>query len=334
MAAPERAACDERRRVVVETRMRLDQLLARTWPGLNRQSAREKVRAGQVLINGQPAAKVGQYVEVDDEVAVSVVAIDDLVADDAETGPLTLPTLPLTVLYEDEAVLVVEKLAGVLAHPASRPARQQFQPTPVSAQSLAQQLTALYPALAHIGGADRAGVVMRIEPEVSGAVLVAKDENTYHLLQRHVKHDQVESVYSALVEGRLTGQDVIDQPIGNVKRARQRLAVAREGRPARTAYRGQRHYKDAGRDYSLLEVRPQTARLHQIRVHLAWYGFPLVGDRVYGSRQQPLLPDRIFLHLSVLAFPHPLTGAVVRVESPLAPELRSVLRYLTRQKGG
>jgi 23S rRNA pseudouridine1911/1915/1917 synthase len=152
-------------------------------------------------------------------------------------------------------------------------------------------------------------------------------------LQRYVKHDQVESVYSALVEGRLTGEDVIDQPIGNVKRARQRLAVAREGRPARTAYRGQRYYKDEKRDYSLLEVRPQTARLHQIRVHLSWYGYPLVGDRVYGSRQQPLLPDRIFLHLSVLAFPHPRTGDIVRVESPLAPELRSILRYLTRPKG-
>ncbi|MGC9397258.1 MAG: hypothetical protein ACP5J4_20625, partial [Anaerolineae bacterium] len=78
---------------------------------------------------------------------------------------------------------------------------------------------------------------------------------------------------------------------------------------------------------------PQTSRLHQIRVHLSWYGFPLVGDRVYGSRQQPLLPDRIFLHLSVVTFPHPITGDLVRVESALAPELYSVLRYLTRHKG-
>lgn len=315
-------------RAVVEARMRLDQFLVRTWPGLNRQSVREKVRAEQVLINGQPALKAGQYVEIDDEVAVSGVATSRVAADDDASSPgVSVPTLPLTVLYEDEAVLVVEKLAGVPAHRASRSIHQQAQ------QTLAQQLAALYPSLAHVGGADRGGIVMRAETEVSGAVLVAKDEASYHQLQRHVKHSQVERIYSVLVEGCLTGQEVIDQPIGNVKRARRRLAVAREGRPARTAYRGQQHYIDGNRDYSLLEVQPQTARLHQIRVHLSWYGFPLVGDRVYGSRQQPLLPDRIFLHLSVVTFPHPITGDLVRVESALAPELYSVLRYLTRQKG-
>lgn len=317
-------------RATVEVRGRLDQFLVQTWPGLDRQSVRERLRAGQVLVNGQPASKAGQYVEVNDEIVVS--GLSAVEADsNADSMPfqldVDLPALPLTVLYEDEAVLVVEKLAGVPTHPASRSMHQQFQ------QTLARQMTALYPALAHIGGADHAGIVMRVEAEVSGAVLVAKDEDTYRLLQRCVKHDQVESIYSVLVEGRLTGQDVIDQPIGNVKRARQRLAVAREGRPARTAYRGQRYYKDEKRDYSLLEVRPLTSRLHQIRVHFLWSGYPLVGDRVYGSRQQPLLPDRVFMHLSALAFPHPRTGAVVRVESQLAPELRSILRYLTRQKG-
>lgn len=304
--------------VVVAAPLRLDQCLAQTWPGLDRQAVREMIRSGGVLINGQPALKAGQYVEIGDEVAATV---PDTEPD--EPG-LLVPSLPLTVLYEDEAVLVVEKVAGVMT---LHPARQQLQGT------LAEQLTALYPYLAHVGGVDHAGIVMRVEPEVSGAVLVAKNEDAYRLLQRHVKHERVECHYSVLVEGRLSGQEVIDQPIGNVKRARQRLAVAREGRPSQTFYRRQRQYKDEDHEYSLLEVRPQTNRLHQIRVHLSWYGYPLVGDRVYGSRYQPLLPDRIFLHLSVLSFPHPLTGDVVRVESALAPELRAVLRYLTRQKG-
>jgi 23S rRNA pseudouridine1911/1915/1917 synthase len=312
-------------RAIVESSVRLDQFLVQTWPGLDRRAVREHIRAGQVLVNGLPASKAGRYVEAGDEVSLSSI-VDDVEAATPQTD-VVIPALPLTVLYEDEVVLVVEKLADIPAHPASRSAHPQVQ------QTLARQLMALYPALAHIGGADRAGVVMRIETEMSGAVLVAKDEDTYHQLQRCVKHDQVESIYSVLVEGHLTGEYVIDQPIGNVKRARQRLMVAREGRPARTAYRGQRYYKDEKREYSLLEVRPQTSRLHQIRVHLSWYGYPIVGDRVYGSRQQPLLMDRLFLHLSVLSFPHPRTGDIVRVESPLAPELRSVLRYLTRPKG-
>ena len=94
------------------------------------------------------------------------------------------------------------------------------------------------------------------------------------------------------MEGRLTGEEVIDQPIGNVKRARQRLAVAR-GSSGPDVLSRQRHYKDQEHNYSLLEVH-RGRRLHQIRVHFSWYGFPLVGDRVYGSRQQPILPDRIF----------------------------------------
>lgn len=307
----------EREVAVVATPMRLDQFLVQTWPSLDRKSVRQMIVSGNVSINGQPATKAGQYIEVNDEVA----ALVD-VEESTESG-LSLPSLPLSVLYEDEVILVVDKLAGMPMHPT----RQSIQGT------LTQQLAELYPNLVHVGGVDRGGVVMRIEPEVSGAVLVAKDEETYRTLQRHVKHDRVECVYSVLVEGRLTGEEVIDQPIGNVKRARQRLAVAREGRPAQTYYRGQRCYKDQDHDYSLLEVRPRTGRLHQIRVHFSWYGFPLVGDRVYGSRHQPILPDRIFQHVSVVTFPHPRTGDVVRVESPLPPELRAVLRYLAQQKG-
>lgn len=307
----------ERETVVVAQSMRLDQFLVQAWPGLGRRLVRQMVTGSAVLVNGQPARKVGQYVQVGDVVAATVPDTHQV-----RPGP-TLFQLPLPILYEDEVLLVADKPAGI----PLRAGKKGFQ-TPV-----AQQLMALYPNIAHIGGAEHAGIVMRLEPETSGALLVAKDEATYRVLQRRVRHHDVESSYSVLVDGTLTGEYLIDQPIGNVKRTRQRLAVAREGRPARTFYRGQRHYKDQGRDYSLLEVQPQTSRLHQIRVHLSWYGFPLVGDRVYGSRRQPLLPDRIFLHLSVLTFPHPVTGERMRVESPLPPELRSVLRYLTRPKG-
>ncbi|HQE91352.1 MAG TPA: RluA family pseudouridine synthase [Anaerolineae bacterium] len=303
--------------VVAATAMRLDQFLVQTWVELDRQVVRQMIGAGRVSINGQLASKPGQYLAVGDAVTTAVPEREP-----AEDGVI-VPSLPLSILYEDEAVLVVDKLAGV----SMQPVRQYPQKT------LPQQLAEFDPDIVHVGGVERAGVVMRVEPEVSGAVLVARDAEAYRVLQRHVNHNRVECIYSVLVEGHLTGEDVIDQPIGNVKRARQRLAVAREGRPAQTYYRGQRCYKDQEQPYSLLEVRPRTGRLHQIRVHLSWYGFPLVGDRVYGSRRQPLLPDRIFLHLSVLTFPHPRSGDMVRVESPLAPELRSVLRYLARPKG-
>ncbi|HOT91047.1 MAG TPA: RluA family pseudouridine synthase [Anaerolineae bacterium] len=307
----------ERETAVVESPVRLDQFLVQRWPDLSRQGVRRMIASGAVLVNGQPALKPGLRLAVGDAVAAEMPDVEPQMAS------MVVPALPLAVLYEDETVLVVDKPANVPLHPT----RQYAQGT------LLQQLGERYPHILHIGGAERAGVVMRVEPEVSGAILIAKDEATYRALQRHVKHNRVECVYSVLVEGRLTGEEVIDQPIGNVKQTRQRLAVAREGRPAQTYYRGQRCYKDREREYSLLEVRPRTGRLHQIRVHFAWYGFPLVGDRVYGSRYQPLLPERIFQHVSVITFPHPHTGEPVRVESPLPPELRAVLRYLSRAKG-
>jgi len=221
-------------------------------------------------------------------------------------------------------VVVVEKPAGMALQPTSREPRG----------TVAQHLIALYPALAHVGGVDHAGLVARLETEASGLVLAAKEETTYRALRRLVDHQRVETVYSVLVEGHLKGQDVIEQPIGNMKHTRKQLAVSREGRPARTLYRGLRYYKDGMHDYSLLEARPESGRLHQVRVHLAWYGYPLVGDKLYGSRQQPLLSERVFLHLSCVNFLHPVTGNPVRVESALPPELYAILRYLTRPKNG
>jgi 23S rRNA pseudouridine1911/1915/1917 synthase len=197
---------------------------------------------------------------------------------------------------------------------------------------VAARLTALCPEIAHVGGAGCAGIVTRVAPEVSGLLLAAKDETTYRALRHHLQRQRIESVYSVLVEGRMTGEHLIDQPVGNVKRARERLNVAREGRPSRTLCRGQRHYRENEHDYSLLEVRPETSRKHQLRVHLSWYGFPVVGDRVYGSRYQPLLSERLFIHLSMLRFPHPVSGERMQLESALPPDLRDVLRYLTRPK--
>ncbi|MBN2007146.1 MAG: RluA family pseudouridine synthase [Anaerolineae bacterium] len=297
--------------------MRLDQWLLQTWSELDRRQVRQMIQKGRVQVNAQPAQKAGQYVQPGDSVTVS---LPEMPPPEKESQNPFL--LPLNVVHEDEVIIVVEKPAGMAMY-ASRDGLNG---------SLVQQLVAYCPQIAHIGGAEHAGVVMRAEPEISGLVIAAKDETTYRMLRRAFNHQKVETVYSVLVEGRLTGEGVIEQPVGNVKRTRVRLNVAREGRPARTCYRGQRHYKENGKDYSLLEVRPETSRLHQIRVHLSWYGFPVVGDRVYGSRYQPLLPDRIFLHLSALTFPHPLSGEPTQVESRLPPELYSVLRYLVQPK--
>ncbi|MDF1516171.1 MAG: pseudouridine synthase, partial [Anaerolineae bacterium] len=193
-------------------------------------------------------------------------------------------------------------------------------------------LAQIRPQQANVGGVGRSGLVNPLEEEASGLVLAAKDEQSYRELRRHLTRQRVAYTYMVLVEGLLRGEGSIDEPIGNARHERQRLQVSREGRSAKTTYRAQRHFRSDGQPFSLLMVQPETSRRHQIRVHLAWYGFPIVGDSLYGSRQQPLLSDRLFLHLGVMEFPHPLSAELVHIESALPPALQSILTFFTRPK--
>jgi 23S rRNA pseudouridine1911/1915/1917 synthase len=312
----------ERRTLPVDRRVRLDKFLVESWPELGRQEVREVIQQNSVLINGTPARKSGQYLAPGDEVEVIVPEIEEAAAESEEESLLFEAPVPMEVLYEDEVVLVVDKPANMPTYPTRWH----------KGETLAHQIAERYPDMAHIGGVERAGLVQRLDPEVSGLLLAGRAPEAYRDLKHIVKKDQVEQRYSALVEGHYTGEDVIDAPIGNVKHGRRRLAVAREGRPAVTVVHALRHYKSRDDNYTLVEVRPETSRLHQIRVHLAWLGYPLVGDTVYGSRRQPLLSDRIFLHLGWLTFVHPEKGEHVHVESRLPVALESILQFMARPK--
>jgi 23S rRNA pseudouridine1911/1915/1917 synthase len=197
--------------------------------------------------------------------------------------------------------------------------------------TLAAALLAYRPELAGVGGPERPGIVHRLDRDTSGLLAVAKNEAARTALARQWKEREVEKGYLALVNGRLEpSEGVIDAPIGRDPRHRQRMAVVEGGRAARTAYRIRRYLQGgpAGRDtYSLVEVAPSTGRTHQIRVHFAALGHPLVGDRVYG-RPSALL-RRQFLHAHRLAFRHPVDGRPLEFESPLPDDLRQALERLT-----
>jgi len=155
--------------------------------------------------------------------------------------------------------------------------------------------------------------------------LVAKDEKTRLALQREFKRRQVSKKYLALVEGRMDPrQGVIDVPIGRDKRDRKKMAAIRGGREASTAYRAIKYFAN----HTLVEVFPHTGRTHQIRVHLAWMGYPVVGDAVYGYRRQRILKERHFLHAAGIRFIHPSTGEEMKLQSPLPKELKRVLGSL------
>lgn len=289
---------------------RLDRFLADRLPDLSRVQVQRLIKTGLATVNDQPV-KPAYRVEPGDRIVVRVPEASE---------PVIRPEpIPLQIVYEDEYLLAVDKPAGMVVHPAAGH----------SSGTLVNALLAYCPQVADVGGVDRAGIVHRLDKDTSGVLLVAKDPETYAALQRQFKHRQVRKTYLALVEGRIYPKEgIVEAPVGRDQRARKRMAVTRTGRPAVTQYRAVEYF----RDHTLLQVRPHTGRTHQVRVHLAWLGYPIVGDRVYGRRRQPLLPHRHFLHAQELVFTHPATKEKVTLTAPLPPDLKAVLVRLREGK--
>nr|HID14280.1 RluA family pseudouridine synthase [Anaerolineae bacterium] len=287
---------------------RLDKAIAAHVPDLSRAMAQRLIKTGGVTVNGWPS-KPSYRVQVGDEVVVRI---------PAEMPEQVVPEdIPLDIIYEDESLLVVNKPAGMVVHPAHGH----------TSGTLVNAVLARCPRVVDVGGPERAGIVHRLDKDTSGLILVAKDEATRAALQWQFKHRQVIKTYLALVEGQVQPREgIIEAPVGRDKRQRKRMAVVRSGREARTLYRAVEYFPD----HTLLEVRPHTGRTHQVRVHLAWLGYPVVGDAVYGLRRQRLLRGRHFLHAARLRFVHPATGEAVEFEAPLPSELAAVLKRLRR----
>lgn len=287
---------------------RLDKVISARVQDLSRAATQRLIKTGEVTVNGH-TSKPSYHVQAGDEVVVHV---------PADTPEPVLPEdIPLDIIYEDDVLLVVNKPAGMVVHPALGH----------SSGTLVNAVLAHCPQVADVGGVERAGIVHRLDKDTSGLILIAKDEAIQAALQRQFKRRQVAKTYLALTEGQVHPREgVIEVPIGRDKRHRKRMAVVRRGRRARTVYRAIEYFAD----HTLLEVRPHTGRTHQVRVHMAWMGYPLVGDAVYGRHRQRLLRDRHFLHASRLCFTHPATGEEVEFKAPLPPELAAVLTRLRR----
>jgi 23S rRNA pseudouridine1911/1915/1917 synthase len=181
-----------------------------------------------------------------------------------------------------------------------------------------------------IGGELRPGIVHRLDKDTSGVLIVAKHDRAIHALQRQFKQREVRKMYVALVIGNIEqAEGVIDAPIGRHRVHRKRMAVVANGKPARTRWRVRGRYRDArNRIYTLLDVRLLTGRTHQIRVHFAWLGYPLVGDAVYGPVHSPLPAPRQFLHARVLTLLHPTTEEKMTFSAPLPDDLATFLASL------
>lgn len=298
---------------------RLDQFLSQTDFNLSRSQAKKLIEEKAILLN-QKSAKPSVHLKQGDLITGTL----------PEPKPLSLEpeATPLHILYEDPSILVVDKPAGMVVHPAAGN----------PSGTLVNALLYHCQDLGGINGVLRPGIVHRLDKDTSGVMVVAKDDQAYHHLLRQFKNRIVEKVYLAIAYGTFhQAEGLIESAIGRHPKERKRMSTrTKRGRIAITRWKVVENL--AG--FSLLEIYPQTGRTHQIRVHLSSLGHPLLGDPLYGRKgkpgsiQDPVLKEcvrrlnRQALHAYRLAFDHPRTGERVQFEAPLPQDMQDVLEWL------
>ncbi|MGH9032993.1 MAG: RluA family pseudouridine synthase [Acidimicrobiia bacterium] len=292
---------------------RIDRALA-TLTGWSRAEIGRLCDAGDVLVGGQPVVKSRRLAA--DEVV-------ELTAEPETAGPPgPEPDVAVVVRYADDDVIVLAKPAGLVVHPGAGHLEG----------TLVNGLLARFPDLAGVGDPARPGIVHRLDRDTSGLMVVARTARAYDALVGALAGREVERHYQALVWGRLDApRGVIDAPIGRSAARRTRMAVREGGRPARTSYSVLRELDDPA--VTLLECHLETGRTHQIRVHLAAIGHPVVGDAPYQGARASLPLDRPFLHATSLSFRHPVSRDPLHFEEPLPADLAGVLARLSGGRG-
>ncbi len=292
---------------------RLDRYLVLMLDNLSRTTVQQLIADGSVRINGR-TSKAGYLLRVDDEVQML------RGAPSAQRNEVRPQALPLDIVYEDDDLLVVNKAAGMVVHPAPG----HYDDTLVNA------LLARYPTLQGSMAVEddiRPGIVHRLDRDTSGLLIVAKNVRTQAALVEQMQRHQVVKRYLALVEGVVSlDQGSIDAPIGRNPRHRQQMAITSvDSREARTHFRVLQRFSR----HTLLLLQLETGRTHQIRVHLRAIGHPVSGDAVYGASSLPrgITLGRQFLHAYQLSFVHPISGKGMEFEAPLPSDLQLVLDH-------
>jgi 23S rRNA pseudouridine1911/1915/1917 synthase len=295
--------------------LRLDAFLAANVEGWSRARLQRLIEAGDVLVNSR-VAKPSHKVSANDEIEVELTA--------APASNFTPENIPLDIVYEDDQVIVVNKPAGLVVHPAAG----------VHSRTLANALAFHFQQLSN-AGSIRPGIVHRLDKDTSGLLVVAKTESGHEHLADQFRAREVFKSYVALVYGVVKQESArIEQPIARDPRNRTRMAVVAGGRGALSIFKVRKRYDS----FTLVDVELKTGRTHQIRVHLSWLKHPVVADELYSGGRENNLDVRLkalirklnrqFLHAEQLGFRHPETGEQMSFTAPMPAELRNMLDEL------
>ena len=290
--------------------IRIDRYLSEMNEELSRSYIQKLLKEQKITVNGS-AVKANYKVQEGDEISVAVPDIKE---------PDILPEdIPLDILYEDNDVLIVNKPKGMVVHPANG------NPDGTLVNAI---MSMCRDSLSGIGGELRPGIVHRIDKDTSGLLIVAKNDKAHIEMSNQIKNHEVKKIYIALVRGNV-GEDeaTIDMPIGRSTKDRKKMAVVKNGKEAVTHFKVIKRYGK----YTLLEVKIDTGRTHQIRVHMAEIGHPVVGDMVYSNGKNDFGVEGQMLHAKSLDFKHPITGKQMHLEAELPKYFKNIIQQLDNE---
>lgn len=291
--------------------IRLDKAISMKDSKLSRSMVQKMLESGCILVNGSiPKSSyklaIGDIVEITYEEPKEI----DLKPED----------IPLDIVYEDDDILIVNKQKGLVVHPGNG------NPDGTLVNAI---MAKCKDSLSGIGGEIRPGIVHRIDKDTSGLLIVAKNDFAHIRISEQIKNHEVKKTYIALVRGVIKENNgTIDMPIARSKNDRVKMAVSKDGKNAITHFKVLQRYNG----YTLLEVNIETGRTHQIRVHMAQIGFPLVGDSIYSNGKNPFGVEGQMLHSSKLHFVHPRFGKEVEFDAELPEYFKEVLKELESEK--
>ena len=295
---------------VLNENCRLDKYIADKDSDLSRAIIQKLITEEKILVNGKKT-KNSYKVSTGD-----IVIIEDIEA--KEDMYLKPQRMDLDVIFEDNDIIIVNKEKGIVVHPGNG------NPDGTLANAILERCK---DSLSGIGGTIRPGIVHRIDKDTSGLVIIAKNDNAHIKISKQIQDRKVSKTYIALVRGIIKENEAtINMPIGRSTKDRKKMAVTKNGKEAITHFKVLKRYEG----FTLLEVKIETGRTHQIRVHMAEIGYPIVGDEVYSNGKNPFNVKGQMLHAAKLEFIHPTTDKNVTFEAPLPEYFQEILKRLER----
>ena len=299
-----------RKKYVVEEnnkKLRLDIYIASLNLDISRSLAQKKIKNREILVNGKET-KESYKLKPNDEV--------EIIINEPKETTLKAQDIPLDIIYEDNNILVINKAKGMVVHPGNG----NTEGTLVNAV-----LNHCKGNLSGIGGEIRPGIVHRLDKDTSGLIIVAKNDKAHIKLSEQIKNREITKIYTALVRGNFPeNKATINMPIARSVEDRKKMAVRKGGKEAVTHIEVEKRYNN----YTLLKVKIDTGRTHQIRVHLAQIGYPIVGDEVYSNGKNEFGVHGQMLHSTILEFKHPITGQKLHFEAELPQYFKEILNEL------